>query len=390
VLAIAAGTFGVWLTLGHGVGEALIPTVAVLIIACPCAMGLATPIAVMVGTGRASQLGILIRGGEPLERAHAVDVVVFDKTGTITEGRMQVTDVVTDVWNGAAVVPDELLSKAASVEQASEHPIAVAVLRAARDGGLAVPASTAFEAFGGRGASALVDGTRVWVGRAVLLHEQGLMSCAELDEAARALEADGRTVFVVGWDGRFRGLIAVTDGIKPTSPAAVQALHRVGLAVMMLTGDNEATARAVARRVGIGEVVAEVLPEDKTAVVQRLRSAGRRVAMVGDGINDAPALASADLGIAIGSGTDVAIEASDVTLVGDDVRAVGTAIVIARRTYRTIVQNLFWAFGYNVILLPLAAAGRVDPMLAGFAMAASSVSVVANALRLKRIRAMEG
>ena len=390
VLLIAIGTFAGWLLAGRGIGDALIPTVAVLIVACPCAMGLATPVAIMVGTARGAQLGVLIRGGEVLERSRAIDTVVLDKTGTITEGAMRVAEVMVDTWNDGSVTPEQLLARAAAVEASSEHPIARAVVAEAHRRGVAIPPATGFEASGGLGARAIVDGAEVIVGRPALLGERGLMSCAELDERREQLEAQGMTAFAVGWERRVRGLIAVSDTIKPAAAAAVRALRGLGHDVILLTGDNEATARAVAAEVGIERVIAGVRPDQKAEVVTNLQREGKRVAMVGDGINDAPALAAADLGIAIGSGTDVAIEASDITLVGDDVLGVPTAVRLARQTFRTIVQNLFWAFGYNVALIPLAAAGKVNPILAGLAMGFSSVSVVANALRLKRYRGMTG
>jgi heavy metal translocating P-type ATPase len=384
VLAIAIGTFVGWIATGHDLGTSLVPAVAVLIIACPCALGLATPAAIMVGTGRGAQLGILIRGGEVLERSRGVDAVVLDKTGTITDGHMRVTDVVVDEWNAGSVSEDELLGAAAAVESPSEHPIAAAVVTAATKRGIDVPPVAGFLAASGLGASGEIERRRVVVGRPAFLAEQGMMSCAELDERREALEAEGKTVFAIGWSGRVRGLIAVADSIKPTAEAAVRALHRLGLDVIMLTGDNRARADAIARSVGIDRVRAEVRPDEKVLEVKRLQSESKRVAMVGDGINDAPALAQADLGVAIGTGTDIAIEASDITVVGGDLLRVPTAINLARRTYRTIVQNLFWAFFYNTALIPLAAAGRVNPMVAAGAMAASSVSVLGNALRLRR------
>jgi cation-transporting ATPase V/Cu+-exporting ATPase len=385
VMAIAAATFLGWLVwTGGEVGASLAPAVAVLIIACPCALGLATPVAIMVGTARGAQVGVLIRGAEVLERSRDVDVVVFDKTGTLTEGRMTVVDVVPDTWNADPVTADDVLLTAAAVERGSEHPIARAVVAAAGD--LDVPPAEDFRAERGLGATAVVGGREVAVGRPGFLFDRGLTSFAELDERQAGLEADGATVFAVGWDRRVRGLVAVADTLRADAPDVVRGLRELGVEVAMLTGDNRATAEAVARRAGIDRVLAEVLPGDKAGEVRRLQDEGLVVAMVGDGINDGPALTQADLGIAIGTGTDVAIEASDITLVRPDLDGVGKAIRLSRRTFRTIVQNLFWAFGYNVAAIPLAAFGLLSPILASAAMAFSSVSVVMNSLRLRRFR----
>jgi cation-transporting ATPase V/Cu+-exporting ATPase len=388
VLGVAAATFAGWILTGHDVGEALIPAVAVLIVACPCAMGLATPAAIMVGTGRAAQLGILIRNGEVLERSRTIDTVVFDKTGTITLGRMRVTDVLTDPSSGAAPSEEEVLRMAAAVESASEHPIAQAVVAEAKERGLDLPPVGRFSAERGVGATGVVERRTVVVGRPGFLAARGAASSPSLERRREELESQGKTVFAVGWGKRVRGLVAVADAIKPTAAAAVRALRAMGFEAVMLTGDNRRTADAVAREVGIDRVLAEVFPADKVSEIRRLQVAGRRVAMVGEGINDAPALAQADVGIAIGTGTDVAIEASDITLVGGDPLGVPTAIRIAQRSYRAIVAGLFWAFFYNTALIPLAAAGMVNPMLAAGAMAASSVSVIGNALRLRRLRSV--
>jgi P-type Cu+ transporter len=380
VIAIAVATLGFWIGAGEDVSFAVTAAVAVLVIACPCALGLATPTALLVGTGRGAQLGLLIKGPETLETTRRVDTIVLDKTGTVTAGRMSLVDVV--VAGGGS--RSELLRIAGAIEDASEHPIAAAIARGARDEAGELPAVEGFTNREGLGVEGIVDGHAVLVGRPSLMAEWSLRIPEVLDAARRAGERQGRTAVLVAWDGEVRGLLAVADAVKPTSAEAVASLKALGLRPVLLTGDNETTARAVAAEVGIDEVIAEVLPADKADVVRRLQAEGRVVAMVGDGVNDAPALAQADLGLAIGTGTDVAIEASDLTLVSGDLRVAADAIRLSRRTLRTIKQNLGWAFGYNVAALPLAAAGLLNPVLAGAAMALSSVSVVANALRLRR------
>ena len=381
VLGIAALTLAGWWLAGEP-GEGLVAAVAVLIIACPCALGLATPTAIMVGTGRGAAMGILIKGGEVLERSKRIDTVVFDKTGTLTMGRMAVTDVVP----APGVDASELLRRAAVVEAGSEHPVGRAVVERARDGGLAVTPVADFAAVAGHGVTGSVDGITVVVGRRALLTDAGLAISDDVAAAAEALEAGGKTAVLAGWDGAARGVIAVADTVKPNAAAVVAELSAMGIGCVMITGDNRPTAEAIAAEVGIDRVIAEVLPRDKVAEVRRLQGEGRTVAMVGDGINDAPALVQADLGIAIGSGTDVAIESSDITLLSADLDGVPTAIRLSRRTFRTILQNLGWAFGYNVAAVPLAIAGALNPVIAGVAMAFSSVSVVTNSLRLARFR----
>ncbi|KOU68724.1 heavy metal translocating P-type ATPase [Streptomyces sp. IGB124] len=382
VLVLALGTWITWLLVTGDPTAAFTAAVAVLIIACPCALGLATPTALMVGTGRGAQLGILIKGPEVLESTRRVDTVVLDKTGTVTTGRMTLAGVVA----AEGVDELELLRLAGSLEHASEHPIARAVATAAADRAGALPVPEGFENLAGLGVQGVVDGHAVLVGREQLLADWSITLPAGLAQAKAAAEAEGGTAVLVAWDGAARGVLTVADAVKETSAEAVARLRELGLTPVLLTGDNRAVAETVAREVGIDEVIAEVLPQDKVDVVRRLQAEGRTVAMVGDGVNDAAALAQADLGLAMGTGTDAAIEAGDLTLVRGDLRVAADAIRLSRRTLATIKGNLFWAFGYNVAALPLAAAGLLNPMIAGAAMAFSSVFVVTNSLRLRSFR----
>ncbi|GAA4479610.1 heavy metal translocating P-type ATPase [Microbacterium panaciterrae] len=404
VIGIAVVTLAVWLGIGFPATAAFTAAVAVLVIACPCALGLATPTALLVGTGRGAQLGILIKGPEVLESTRKVDTIVLDKTGTVTSGRMALVEIVTEEGTD----PAELLRLAGAVEHASEHPIAQAVARAALAGSLPVapsgslsehggaerdetrsltlPRVESFQNIEGRGVQGVVEGHAVLVGREALLADWSLHLSPAVAAAKADAEAGGKTVIAVGWDGSARGILVIADTVKPTSAEAVAELKRLGLTPILLTGDTEVVARRIAAEVGITEVIAEVLPEGKVEVVARLQAEGRVVAMVGDGVNDAPALATADLGMAMGTGTDVAIEASDITLVRGDLRTAADAIRLSRRTLGTIKGNLFWAFAYNVAAIPIAALGLLNPMLAGAAMAFSSVFVVGNSLRLRRFR----
>ncbi|MDU0291771.1 heavy metal translocating P-type ATPase [Saccharothrix longispora] len=382
VIALAVGTLAFWLGAGGGASAAFTAAVAVLIIACPCALGLATPTALLVGTGRGAQLGVLIKGPEVLESTRRVDTVVLDKTGTVTTGRMSLVAVRT----APGVDEDEVLRLAGGLEHASEHPVARAVAAGAAERVGDLPEVDGFRNHEGVGVQGVVDGHAVVVGRERLLAEWAVHLDEELAEAKRAAERRGHTAVLVAWDGRAKAVLAVADTVKPTSVEAVRRLRDLGLTPILLTGDNEAAARAVAAEVGIDEVIAEVMPKDKVDVVARLQAEGRVVAMVGDGVNDAAALAKADLGLAMGTGADAAIEASDLTLVRGDLLAAVDAIRLARRTLATIRGNLFWAFAYNVAALPLAAAGLLNPMIAGAAMAFSSAFVVGNSLRLRGFR----
>ncbi|GGY56667.1 heavy metal translocating P-type ATPase [Streptomyces xanthochromogenes] len=386
VIGLALATLGAWLATGSGITAAFTAAVAVLIIACPCALGLATPTALMVGTGRGAQLGILIKGPEVLETTRKVDTIVLDKTGTVTTGRMTLLAVHT----ADGVDRAQVLRLAGSLEHSSEHPIARAVAEGAAAEVGALPAPEDFAGIAGLGVQGVVEGHAVLVGREKLLAEWAMELTPALRKAKEEAEAAGRTAIAVAWDGEARAVLEVADAVKETSPEAIDRLRALGLTPILLTGDNRAVAEAVAAEVGIEEVYAEVMPQDKVAVIKSLQTEGRSVAMVGDGVNDAAALAQADLGLAMGTGTDAAIEAGDLTLVRGDLRSAADAIRLSRRTLGTIRSNLFWAFAYNVAALPLAAAGLLNPMIAGAAMAFSSVFVVGNSLRLRRFRPVEG
>jgi Cu+-exporting ATPase len=390
VISIAIATFVVWFNFGPSpaLTLALLNFVAVLIIACPCALGLATPTAVMVGTGKGAESGILIKGGESLETAHRLDTIVLDKTGTLTKGEPEVTDLVTLGSFGQ----EEVLIYAASAEKSSEHPLGEAIVNKAAEQGLEIQPSEDFKAIEGRGIEAEVNGKAILLGNVKLMQERKV-EIKEFEARAEDLSQEGKTPIYVSIDGKMAGLIAVADTLKENSTQAVERLKKMGLEVVMLTGDNRRTAEAIARKAGIGRILSEVLPEDKVREIKRLQSEGKRVGMVGDGINDAPALAQADVGIAIGSGTDIAMEASDITLIKDDLQGVVSAIELSRRTIRVIKQNLFWAFFYNMLGIPIAAGILypffkilLNPIIASAAMAFSSVSVVSNSLRLRRVK----
>ncbi|MET0829963.1 MAG: heavy metal translocating P-type ATPase, partial [Microbacterium sp.] len=412
VLAIAVGTLAAWLLLGFPAAAAVTAAVAVLIIACPCALGLATPTALLVGTGRGAQIGILIKGPEILESTRAVDTIVLDKTGTVTTGRMALIDVITAANVGESReirslgaessdfradlrIPDtamgraEVLRLAGALEAASEHPIGRAIARAAEDELGALPPVESFAATAGTGVTGIVEGHAVVVGREQLLTDWSIRLGPELTAAKDAAHAQGSSTVLVAWDGEARGVLVVADQVKPTSREAVAQFRSLGLEPVLLTGDNETVARRIAAEVGIDRVIAGVLPQGKVDVLRELQAEGRVVAMVGDGVNDAAALAQADLGLAMGTGTDAAIEASDITLVRGDPRSAADAILLSRRTFGTIRTNLFWAFAYNVAAIPLAALGLLNPMIAGAAMAFSSVFVVGNSLRLRRFQPLD-
>ncbi|OBA84063.1 copper-translocating P-type ATPase [Mycobacterium sp. 1164966.3] len=382
VIAIAVATFGAWLGAGFPVTAALTAAVAVLIIACPCALGLATPTALLVGTGRAAQLGILIKGPEMLESTRKVDTIVLDKTGTVTTGKMTLVEVIATPDTDRTTV----LRYAGALEDASEHPIAQAIAKGAKAELGTLPAPEDFANVEGKGVQGIVDGHAIMVGRPGLLAEWIQQLEPTLSAGKAHAESDGKTAVAVSWDGRVRAILVVADTVKPTSAEAIREFERLGLTPVLLTGDNHAVAQHIADEVGISHVIADVMPADKVTAVQRLQSEGKVVAMVGDGVNDAAALAAADLGLAMGTGTDVAIEAADLTLVRGDLRAAADAIRLSRRTLATIKANLFWAFGYNVAAIPLAALGLLNPMLAGAAMAFSSVFVVGNSLRLRNFK----
>jgi Cu+-exporting ATPase len=384
VVGIAAVTFLIWYLFaspGDFAGS-LEKAIAVLVIACPCALGLATPTSIMAGSGRAAEYGVLFKGGEHLESAQQIQTVVLDKTGTVTQGKPVLTDVVTAPhWAEA-----DLLQRVGAAEQSSEHPLAEAIVEGIRGKGLELNNPEQFENIPGYGVRARVQGQEILVGTRRLLTDAKVSVSEETMQQMNNLEEQGRTAMLIAVDGQWAGIVAVADTIKDTSREAIQRLHAMGIDVIMITGDNERTARAVAEQAGIGKVLAEVLPEGKAAEVKKLQESGLKVAMVGDGINDAPALATADIGMAIGTGTDVAMEAADITLMRGDLNSIADAIEMSRRTMGNIKQNLFWALGYNVIGIPIAAVGFLAPWLAGAAMAFSSVSVVLNSLRLQRMK----
>jgi P-type Cu+ transporter len=380
VLFIALGTFLIWYFVRGDFSHALLSAVAVLVIACPCALGLATPTAIMVGTGKGAEKGILIKGGEYLERTQELDTIVFDKTGTLTKGEPEVTDIISFGEN-----KEDILKLAAISEKNSEHPLGQAIVNRAKEKNLILKEAENFLAIPGKGIHAIIEGKDIYLGNKKLMEENSINIAIQENELLR-LEDEGKTAMLLAVDGKIEGIIAVADKLKDNSKKAISELKDMGLSIYMITGDNERTARAIASEVGIENVFAEVLPENKAEVVESIKSTGKKVGMVGDGINDAPALVAADIGFAIGTGTDVAIEAADITLMSGDLMGIVTAIKLSKRTMRTIKQNLFWAFFYNSIGIPFAALGFLNPMIAGAAMAFSSVSVVSNSLRLKNFK----
>jgi P-type Cu+ transporter len=393
VIGIAVVTFGIWYFWGPApaLTYAVLNFVAVLIIACPCALGLATPTSIMVGTGKGAESGVLIRGGEALETAHKLKAIVLDKTGTLTEGKPSVTDIA--VFDGFK--EEEILRYSASAEKGSEHPLGEAIVNRALEKNLPLISPEKFNAIAGHGIEATIEGKSLLLGNLKLMRDRGVTTAA-LEKKADALSRQGKTPMFVAVDRKPAGIVAVADTLKENSKAAVAALHRMGIEVAMITGDNKRTAEAIAEQIGIDRVLAEVLPDGKADEVKKLQAEGKKVAMVGDGINDAPALAQADVGIAIGTGTDVAIESADITLISGDLKGVLTAIALSRATIRNIKQNLFWAFAYNTVLIPVAAGVLfpffgilLNPIFAAAAMGLSSVTVVSNALRLRRFRAPE-
>jgi Cu+-exporting ATPase len=381
VMVIALISLFLWWLVGKDLNAGIINAVAVLVIACPCALGLATPTSVMVGTGKGAENGILIKGGEYLQRAHEIDALILDKTGTITKGKPELTDVVST----GGISEEEVLRFAAITERGSEHPLGEAIVKGARERGIVLTDSSEFEAVPGHGVVALIDGKRVLLGNRRLMQKEGV-SLGDAEQVLSRLETEGKTAMLMAVEGSLAGVLAVADTVKENSKKAVEELKGMGIDIYMITGDNKTTAEAIARQVGIKNVLAEVLPEHKAEEVMKLRKAGRVTGMVGDGINDAPALAAADVGFAIGTGTDVAMEAADITLMGGDLMGIVLAIRLSRATMRNIKQNLFWAFAYNSVGIPFAAMGFLSPVIAGAAMAFSSVSVVSNALRLKRVK----
>ncbi|WP_427338130.1 copper-translocating P-type ATPase [Caloranaerobacter sp. DY30410] len=380
VIGIAVLTFVIWYFVNGDFANALINAVAVLVIACPCALGLATPTAIMVGTGKGAENGILIKGGEYLEKAHQINTLVFDKTGTITKGEPEVTDIIS--FNKSK---EDILKFAAIAEKASEHPLGQAIVKKGEESGIKLIDPERFNAIPGHGIFAVVEGNEIYLGNRKLMKDKNI-DIKDIEDEIVNLENQGKTAMILSVNGRVEGIIAVADTVKEHSREAIKELKSMGIEVYMITGDNERTAKAIAREVGIENVIAEVLPEHKAQEVEKLKAQGKKVGMVGDGINDAPALAKADIGFAIGTGTDVAIEAADITLMKGDLRGIVLAIRLSRKTMRTIKQNLFWAFFYNTAGIPLAALGFLNPMIAGAAMAFSSVSVVSNSLRLKRFK----